>query len=281
MKIAVLGCGNMAQALVKPLAAKRPDLGFYLYTPSGLRARKLAKDLSPRPGGGPGHVCPTLRDLPPDCTLYLIACKPQHFPSLAHGFRELPPQGHPPLILSIMASISIATISRAFSIKNIVRAMPNTPALIGEGACTVFYPSSLSEEERRLAHEILASTSCVFPVATEKDLDLLTGINACAPAYLFEFSRIIEHYLKERGIPSQMAKELVAQTFLGTSKLLLEKSGEESAEDLRKKVTSRGGVTQAALAIFAREGMEEIWHHALDAAHARAKELALINGPSF
>lgn len=262
LKMAVLGCGHMGSALVKSIHySHKLSCSFYTFTPTGTRAESLASEVS-------GKRCRTLDDIPP-CDLYLIACKPQQFEEMGRNHPLFPEKA---LIISVMAGVAIQAMVRWLGHEKIVRAMPNLPVLVGEGVCCLYYHPSVDVKERDLVERIFSCSSKVFVLDEEKKIDLLTTVAGSGPAYVFWMFNIFCDYLKGQGIEHKMAEESVWQTFKGAVSLLNE---EKNGRILQRQVTSKKGVTQAALAVLAEKNMENIWHEALKAALERTRELSL------
>ncbi|KAJ4026001.1 hypothetical protein NW758_014314 [Fusarium oxysporum] len=155
---------------------------------------------------------------------------------------------------------------------HIVRVMPNTPALVGEGASGLYAADDVTKEERELTSALLGSVSKATEwVDKEELLDVVTGISGSGPAYFFAF---VEHLISSGiglGLSEEQATRLATQTCLGAGKMLVESSDEPS--QLRKNVTSPNGTTHAALVSFENSGLKEIVDKAVKAAADRAKEL--------
>lgn len=182
-----------------------------------------------------------------------------------------------PLVVSIAAGITIDSL-RAWStttdgrVPHVVRVMPNTPALVGEGASGLYAGDDITEEERALATQMLESVSKATEWVDSEDLlDVVTGLSGSGPAYFFA---MVEHLITSAtalGLPVEQAARLAKQTCLGAGKMLVESS--EDAGQLRKNVTSPNGTTHAALVSFEGSGFEAIVAKAVDAATKRATEL--------
>ena len=252
----------MGSALACSLLPDFSNTTFYTFTPSEKRAKALAKQIG-------GIHCQRMQDIPP-CDLYLLACKPQQFPQLAKDLSSLPSFSSRALALSIMAGISLSQLSKSLKTQKATRAMPNLPLLENSGVCIVFHHPSLNKKERKTVEDILACSSKIFTVDKEEDIDLLTGVSGSGPAYLFYIHTLICRYLQNKGISRNMASELITETFLGACRMLTK----DNAQKLQQRVSSKGGVTEAALAVFANKNMESLWKEALDTAFQRARELA-------
>lgn len=262
-KLAVLGCGNMATAILKGFAPTTKNFSYFLYTPTQTRAVILAKMTG-------GKAITKLSDLP-SCDFYLIACKPQQFEVLAKDLNPLLSKNG--VIVSVMAGVSTKTMMQKLpNAKKFVRTMPNTPCLIGEGVTGMFFTPNMTREEKKIVEEIFSAVSKVFVFDDEEMLDVTVAATGSGPAYVFEAALDIAQKMISLGMKKNTAFDMVKQLFKGSS-LLMEKS-EESPEELRKKVTSKGGTTEAALNVLWKEDLKGIFDRAIDAAYTRAKELS-------
>ena len=174
-------------------------------------------------------------------------------------------------VLSIAAGVRLATLEELLPAGcRVVRAMPNTPALLGEGAAAVAAGSAASESDLDWAVGILSSVGTAQTVPEEL-LDAVTGVSGSGPAYVFLVAEAMMAAAVEVGLEAELADQLVRQTLLGSAKLLAE--GGEAPEQLRRNVTSPGGTTAAALEVFEGREFRQIFSEAIAAAVARSKEL--------
>lgn len=261
MKIAVIGCGNMAQALVIPMAKNNSEIEIFCYTPSNTRAHTLASAAN-------GTVVTKLSELP-KCDLYLLGFKPQNLADFAINFKSDFPSGA--TILSILAGVTTNKLTDLLGLESIIRVMPNTPSLVKEGANAIFFTSSVDQKTVSKVLQYLKSVGQVFQFNTEDKIDIITPFSGSGPAYIFEIARILIDKLSSMGIDEVVATQIINQTLLGSSKLLGE--SEKSAKALRDSVTSKNGVTYEALEVFKEAGLETIVGTAIDKAFKRAKEL--------
>jgi pyrroline-5-carboxylate reductase len=205
-----------------------------------------------------------------------LAIKPQLAKAVA---QELAPvvQANRPLVISIAAGI------RELSLRNwlgkdiaIVRAMPNTPALVRSGATALFANSAVSKEQKNLAESILRAVGMTLWVDDEGLMDAVTALSGSGPAYFFLIMEALENAGHHLGLPHDTARLLAMQTAFGAAKMALESSEELAA--LRQRVTSPGGTTERAVKVLQEHRLEAIFDEALRAAHQRSKELAVIFG---
>jgi pyrroline-5-carboxylate reductase len=201
--------------------------------------------------------------------IVILAVKPQN---LAEVMAELAGQLKPTqLVLSIIAGTRMATLSEGLKHNVIVRAMPNTPAQIGEGMSVWTATPEVSEEQKGLAGAILGAMGVELYVDDEKYLDMATAVSGSGPAYFFLMVESLIDAAVAIGLPREMARQLVLQTMLGSGRLV-QRSDEEPSE-LRRRVTSPGGTTAQALEQFEQGEFTELVKRAVKAAYDRAKEL--------
>jgi len=201
----------------------------------------------------------------------LLAVKPQSLdmllPELATKFSDKP------LYLSIAAGKTLSYFEKHLGDAAIVRAMPNTPALIGKGISAVVANKNASDAQRQLATQVLKAAGDVVWLEDESLMDAVTAVSGSGPAYAFLFMESLIEAAIAQGLPEDIAKKLVVETVHGAAELA-RKSG-ESLEQLRKNVTSPGGTTEAALAVFMKnDALKKLIAEAVRCAVKRSKELA-------
>jgi pyrroline-5-carboxylate reductase len=202
-----------------------------------------------------------------DTDAVFLAVKPQYLESALSGLSSLLESK---LVISIAAGIKIAKLQELSSSKRTIRVMPNTPALVGEGASAWCASSGLNEDDVKLINKILGSIGTVCNVE-EKLMDAVTGVSGSGPAYVLDFIQGLADGGVNAGLARDKAIELAAQTVLGTAKLLIE-SGNHPAV-LRDQVTSPGGTTAKALAVLEKNSFKGIIIEAVMAAVKRSSEL--------
>ena len=199
----------------------------------------------------------------------VLAIKPQN---LGEVMLELNGQlGATQLVLSIVAGARLDSLLRGLSHHRLVRAMPNTPARIGEGVTVWTATPQVGPEQKRWASSILGAMGKEIYVDDEQLIDMATAVSGSGPAYLFLFVEALVDAAVGIGLPRKLAQELVLQTVLGSAHLL-EKSGQPPGE-LRRMVTSPGGTTEQALLRLDRGGFAHLLAEAIKAAHDKAKSL--------
>lgn len=202
-----------------------------------------------------------------DITDVLVAVKPQHVAEVA---AELGAAGTE-RALSIAAGVTIGALQSGFgNDSRVVRAMPNTPALVGQGAAAIAPSANASADDVAWASTILSSVG-VVEVLAEADLDAVTGLSGSGPAYLFLLAEAMSAAGRDQGLSAEVADTLTRQTLLGAATLL---AAEPTAPgQLRANVTSPGGTTAAAIAVMQERGLEQIVQDAIAAATDRSREL--------
>jgi pyrroline-5-carboxylate reductase len=170
-----------------------------------------------------------------------------------------------------MAGIRSDAIVRVTGSERVVRSMPNTPALIGQGIAGLYARAAVSADERRIAEELLAPTGRTLWVAREEDLDAVTALSGSGPAYVFYFVEAMMQAAQEMGLSAEQGRQLALATFAGATALA--QASSEPPEVLRERVTSKGGTTYAALTSLEASGVKAAFVKALKAAQQRAREL--------
>ena len=206
-------------------------------------------------------------EIPEDAVL--MAVKPQQMHAAAKALR-VRMKGQ--LVISIAAGIRTADLSRWLGGHGrIVRAMPNTPALIRSGVSGMYAGAAIKQADRDSTQNILGAVGGVVWVRDEADIDAVTAISGSGPAYVFYFIEALEQAAVELGLTGAQAHDLAVQTFVGASKLAA--GSDEPAAVLRERVTSRAGTTEAALNAMEAGDVKRRIMDAVRAAARRSKEL--------
>jgi len=266
MNVTFLGGGNMATALIGGLVARGADTrAFRVVEPFGAQQDKLRARF---PGVGLfGDPAPGAIE---GADLVVVAVKPQQMKEAARALA--PNVGDVPVVMSIAAGIRIGDLARWLGgYARIVRAMPNTPALVGAGISGVFAPQAVDAASRELAERVLASVGAVVWVEREDLLDAVTGVSGSGPAYAFYFLEALEEAARDLGLSEATARKLAYATFAGAIKLA--QASDDAPAVLRAQVTSKGGTTERALALLDEHAVKARFVAAVKAAAARAKEL--------
>ena len=196
------------------------------------------------------------------------AVKPQSFAAAA---APCAPHVGRALQLSVMAGIRSEALLRATGSPRIVRAMPNTPALIGQGIAGLFARAAVSAADRAAVEAVLAPTGRLLWLEREEQLDAVTALSGSGPAYVFYFIEAMIEAGVRLGLSAEQSRTLAQQTFAGAAALA--QQSDEAVPVLRERVTSRGGTTQAAIEALDAGQVRAAFVRALHAAHARAVEL--------
>ncbi len=258
-KLGIIGGGNMGEAI---LNCVRKQYSVLVSEKDKTRAGHLQTTYYIK--------IETLKTVVETSEIVLIAVKPQDFEDV---LREIKPWiDERKLVVSIAAGITTAYIEKIFG-KNVrvIRTMPNMPAMIASGitaVCPGRYAKKTDVETACKIFNHLGKTVIV----QEQEMDAITAVSGSGPAYLFCFLECLMKAAQALGLKEDLSKELVASTFLGSALLLDQQKADPGA--LRAKVTSKGGTTEAALAIFEKNKLEEIIAQALQAARKRAEELS-------
>ena len=271
LKIGFIGGGNMAQALIGGLSSRHPDATFVVVEPFA-QARDALGRVGPRVVV---HAVPSA-DLA-SCDAVVVAVKPQVFrEAVSTAARWLiAPDGAGPLIVSIAAGVRLREIARWLGAEHaatpIVRAMPNTPALVGAGITGLYAAPAVDAARRELAQALLAAVGETLWVDDEAKLDAVTAVSGSGPAYVFSFIEALERGAVELGLSADQAHRLALATFAGAARLA--QQSDEPVGVLRERVTSKGGTTQAALAAMQARGVPDAIAEAVRAAAIRSVEL--------
>jgi len=200
--------------------------------------------------------------------LVVWAVKPQMFAAASAGATAW---GGRALHLSVMAGIRSDAIARAAGSDRVVRAMPNTPALIGQGIAGLFARAGVSAADRAAVERVLEPTGNLLWFDAEDDLDAVTALSGSGPAYAFYLIEAMVEAGTQMGLAPQAARRLAQETLAGAAQLAMR--SDESPATLRERVTSKGGTTHAAISVLDASGVKDAVVRALHAARARAEEL--------
>ena len=265
-KIGFIGGGNMASSLIKGLIASG-HLAEHLWVSDTNEEtlESLASLLKV-------NCTVNNNELINEVDVVVLAVKPQILRGVAEQI-AVSLKNKNVLVVSIAAGISQQSLSQWLGGKvAIVRCMPNTPALVQSGATALHANASVTSEQQDLAENILRSVGIALWVAHESELNAVTAISGSGPAYYFLLMEAMEKTALELGLDEHTARLLVQQTALGAAKIALE--ADESPEELRRKVTSPGGTTQAAIESFEENGFSLLVSKALHAARDRSIEMS-------
>ena len=263
-QIAIIGGGTMASALLT--AALKHDLWqppkVVIAEPNSHARNRLTEQ---------GCLTyPSAADLPA-AQAYLLCVKPQDMPTACAELRNGGALDTQPVI-SIAAGITTAALRDWLDAPNLVRVMPNTPAVIGEGCSFAYAAKQANDAAKKLTGRLLSTCGSLYWVDSENLLDAATALSGSGPAYAYLIMEIMTKTALELGLPRDIALAAAAQTLRGSSAMVTH-TGQDPAQ-LRQQVTSKNGTTAAALASLSASGFSDIFADAIRAAHRRAKEMA-------
>lgn len=263
LKIGFIGGGNMAAALIGGLAGSLTE-GKNIHV-IDLNPESLEK-LTQRFGVTSATQVDAVLS---HCDVIVLAVKPQQMREVVAALKPFMGQQ---LILSIAAGIRSVDLSRWLGgHQAIVRAMPNTPALIGKGITGLVAMAGVSVEQRAAADAILRAVGATVWLDSEDLIDPVTAVSGSGPAYVFYFMEAMQQAALELGLSAEQGVELAKATFAGAVELAIRSP--ESLQVLRERVTSKGGTTYAALTSMEDDGVKQRIVTAVKAAAARGKEL--------
>ena len=266
MKIAFIGGGNMGEAMLSAVLDKGLSTPEAISVSDTAAARRQYLEQK-----YDVTVMSSNRQAIDKGEVVVLAIKPQH---LVEVMAELNGQlTQKQLVLSIIAGARIDTLRQGLNHNCVVRAMPNTPAQIGEGISVWTATAEVTEPQKEWAGSILGAMGKEIYVGDEKYIDMATAVSGSGPAYIFLFMESLVDAAVHIGLPRDMAQELVLETMLGSGHFV-QRSGKPLAE-LRRMVTSPGGTTAEALLQLEKGGFSELVKQAVNAAYNKAKRLGV------
>jgi pyrroline-5-carboxylate reductase len=262
--LVLVGAGNMGGAMLTGwLNSGVPGSSIVVVDPQpsdAMKARLAESGVRHEPTAPAGMTAGIL----------FLAVKPQVMAAVLPDLKSL--VGPQTVVVSVAAGKTLAFLSSHLGDASMVRAMPNTPAMIGRGVTGAYANAQVSEAQRAQVHDLLKVSGPVEWVATEADIDAVTAVSGSGPAYVFYLVECMAEAGRKLGLPADLAMRLARETVAGAGELLHQSSDEASR--LRQNVTSPGGTTAAALAVLMAEGgMQKLFDEALAAARSRAQEL--------
>jgi pyrroline-5-carboxylate reductase len=260
--LAFIGGGNMASAIIGSLIKQgTPANRILVIEPFEEARQRLQSQFGVR-------VLPSADTSLDEAGLVIWAVKPQTFKEAAQQTRTFCANA---LHLSVAAGIRSDSIANWLSTERVVRAMPNTPALVGLGQTGLFARPAVTANDKTWIEQVVATTGALLWVKDEPLLDAVTAISGSGPAYVFFFIEAMVEAGVKMGLTAEQATQLAIGTFEGASQLA--KTASEPPSVLRERVTSKGGTTYAALTSMQNAHMGELFQTALKAAQQRAHEL--------
>jgi pyrroline-5-carboxylate reductase len=263
--LAFIGGGNMARSLVGGLVARKVDpLRIAVAEPFAETRERMAADFGVR-------VFDDNAKAVAGAELVVLAVKPQVMRAACESLAAALPRDA--LLVSVAAGIRTAQLCDWLGGERpVVRVMPNTPALVGAGAAGLFANAAVSGAQRAQAQALLEATGRAEWIADEALMDAVTAVSGSGPAYFFLLVEAMEEAGVAEGLPRETARALVVQTCVGAARML--EAGDAAAGELRRRVTSPGGTTQAAIEAFEAGGFRDLVRQAIAAATRRGQELS-------
>lgn len=270
-KISFIGGGNMAQALIIGLIGRGVNPSdITVADPSedirnSLKQQKInAVDPTGNTETDNSQVAVKGADV------VVLAVKPQVMRQVVSDFADVLDRQ---LIISVAAGLSTDSISKMLGgYKNIVRAMPNTPAMIQKGATGLYATDYINEADKTLAASVMAASGLVSWVQQEEQLHAVTAVSGSAPAYFFYMLEAMIEAAVEQGLDRKQAAALAMQTALGAAQMAI--TSEEGPAELRRKVTSPNGTTQAAIESLQQDDFAQVMKKAMQACYTRSEEIS-------
>lgn len=263
MKIGFIGAGQMARALAKGFVASGQVAPADLFAADCFLESRSAF-LATVPGS---QMSESNREVMERADVIFLAVKPQ---SLPHVYHDLAPIPNRCLVVSIAAGVSLATLTANLGTQRLVRVMPNTPCLVGQGASGFALGTAVSDDDRKRVQVLLNTVGRSWELP-EPLLDAVTGLSGSGPAYVFQFIEALSDGGVRAGLPRAVAMELAAQTVLGSAQMVLESSDHPAV--LKDRVASPGGTTIAGLHALEQGAFRGVVMNAVNAATARSQEL--------
>jgi pyrroline-5-carboxylate reductase len=260
--IAFIGGGNMASAIIGGLLRDglQPAQCMVVEPHAPQRDKLLAElGISALPQANASLAA---------AQLVVWAVKPQSFKEAAASVAMHTPAA---LHLSVMAGIPSGSLAQLLASERIVRAMPNTPALIGQGITGLYARAAVTASDQAQIERVIATTGELLWVDTEEKIDAVTALSGSGPAYVFFFMEAMMRAGQNMGLSESQARQLAQSTFAGAAQLA--RHSPDSPQVLRQRVTSKGGTTYAAITAMEQSKIDALFEQALQAAYLRAAEL--------
>ncbi len=263
MKILVIGGGNMGLTYAKSISQNSKFATISILEKQPAKIEELRNTTS-------FTIYNEAKECVNNVEVILLAIKPQIASLVLEQISSLVNKDQ--IIISIMAGVTLETITEALQIPKVVRAMPNLPAQVGYGV-TGYYPATaVANKDLTAVETILKATGTITKVETEDQIDAITALSGSGPAYVFYLMNAMMQQAEEFGFSNKAAKEIALGTFLGTAQLF--KDSDVKATTWVDRVTSKGGTTHAALVSFKKNDLDNCFKEGIQAAYNRAKELA-------
>lgn len=264
-RLAVIGCGNMAKAILRGISATDlPISQIKLYDLYVMQYLDLIE--------GKITAEPSVTDAVHQSDVVLLSVKPQTYPDVLEEIRYVP-NHEKKLYISIGAGITSQSVSDALHGAPVIRVLPNVPMLIGMGVSLICENPQISEDDFSFVQRIFESSGSVLRI-DEKNMNPFIGVTSSSPAYVFRFIRAIYDGAVAQGLPPEGLMDAICDVVIGSATLL--KNGNDTPDELITKVASKGGTTEQALLTMDREQFDQIVQSAMIACTNRAIELGKL-----
>ena len=268
LNIAFIGGGNMAWALAQGMAGR-------VCPADHIQIVEIKQDAHARWRAQGMHVSASADSAVAGADIVILAVKPQNMREVAQGVR--PHLADDALVVSIAAGIRSDTLAAWLGAtdapwRKLVRCMPNTPALVGAGACGLTASADVTQADRDIVTRIFESVGVVTWVTDDAAIDAVTALSGSGPAYVFLFIEALIAGAQAQGLDAEQSRALALATLAGATRLAT--GSDETPAQLRQNVTSKGGTTAAALAVFDARDLRGVVADAMAAAAERSRTLA-------
>lgn len=266
-KLGIIGFGNMAQALVSGLLAKKilPAKNISILCHNAAKDRQNQKKYGVR-------LTPEIATLFKENPVILLAVKPQ---AMTGVLQKICAHHKNQLIITVAAGLNLNYYEKFLGKKaRLIRTMPNTPAQIGLGATTMIGNKLATKNDLALCQKLFAAVGLVLPLKNESLMHAAAALSASGPAFVYSFAQSLMTAGQKLGLDEKFVKSLVLQTLLGSTEMM--RFSPESPEELAKKVTSKKGMTLAGLEILKKKGFTKIVEACIRAATRRSQELGRL-----
>lgn len=264
-KLAFIGTGNMAFAIIQGLLKS----GYPASQMIACNKSNLARREALQAVGIATHFAN--REAVENADVIVLAVKPQMMADVCAEFADVDFSNK--WVISVAAGVSVARLKALLpTAKTIIRTMPNTPALVGEGLTGLFAEKSVNPTACTFAENLMQAVGKTVWVAEERQINDIIAVTGSSPAYFFRFMEAMQQTAEKLGFSAEQARFLVQQAALGSAKLV-EANPQTPLSTLRENVTSKGGTTEKALAVFNENQLDKIVENAMRAAILRAEEM--------
>ncbi len=261
-KIAVIGVGNMAKAIIGGIKNSSLDVSeFFLYDIYPSQYESLVGD----------YFTPasSIADAVKNADCVLLSVKPQNFPEVLAQISEVP-SSKDKLYITIAAGITVDSVSEALGTKQVIRVLPNLPMIISMGVSVICYNKNILQEDFDFIVDIFKSSGGVIKI-DECDMNKIISVTSSSPAYVFKFIQAIYDGAVAQGLPEEGLTEAICDMMIGSAMLI--KNGSHKPDEMAQAVASKGGTTERALSVLAQNNFNQIIIDAMLACTKRADEL--------